>query len=435
MRRFLLFVLLAVSLSLSGDTTVTLLHFSDYHSQAVPFYTEKGELGGLARAIGYLRAQKRSGALVFSGGDMINKGAPAWSDAWGCVEWPWLDGVVDAMAFGNHDADYGLDAFRRCRGAVRFPILSANTDGFAPYRVFEARGVRIGVFSVAGSDFPQLVKTPGLTFGDPVEAARRVVRELKEKERVDAVVMIGHEHAEADYALARAVPGIDLIFGSHSHLERDLTRIEGTSTWFISPWQYLTFVSRVELTIGEHGVTGVHGALVPVDGRMPVDRKVARRIRTLQRRLERKPEYAALFAPIGKLEAPMDVATLAAKTLGAMKDATAADVALSTASSFRRPLPAGVLTLELLRGSLPYDNEIVVCSMSGAELQRVLDYSESRKAGDSWAYVAAPPAIDPAKSYRVAATDYLAHVAYRDVFTCAKSASGKRVRAELAARF
>jgi len=47
-------------------TRVTLLHFSDYHSHALPFYSEGREgQGGIARAIGYLRAQKRNGALVF----------------------------------------------------------------------------------------------------------------------------------------------------------------------------------------------------------------------------------------------------------------------------------------------------------------------------------------------------------------------------------
>ena len=63
MRKFLLIVLFA--LPLSADTTVTLLHFSDYHSHALPFAAEEGERGGIARAIRYLRAAKRDGALVF----------------------------------------------------------------------------------------------------------------------------------------------------------------------------------------------------------------------------------------------------------------------------------------------------------------------------------------------------------------------------------
>ena len=114
--RPLLFLLFFFCSSTYARTTrITLLHFSDYHSHALPFYSEGREAqGGIARALAYLRAEKRRGALVFSGGDMINKGSPAWSDKYQCAEWPWFNGIIDAMALGNHDPDYGIAAFQRC---------------------------------------------------------------------------------------------------------------------------------------------------------------------------------------------------------------------------------------------------------------------------------------------------------------------------------
>jgi 5'-nucleotidase/UDP-sugar diphosphatase len=430
MRRLLL--LLVLALPLRAETTVALLHFSDYHSHALPFFADEGERGGIARAIGYLRSEKKKGALVFNGGDMVNKGAPAWSDRYGCVEWPWLNGVVDAMAFGNHDADYGETWLAGCRESIRYPILSANTPGFEPYRVFVRGGVRIGVFAVAGSDFSQLVKAVPFQFGDPIEAARSAVKALREKEGVDAVVMIGHEHAEADYALAAAVPGIDLIFGSHSHLRRDLTQIPGTKTWFISPSQYLTYISRVELSFDGRALTAVRGTLVPVDGRLPSDRRTRKRVAGLQRGLERDPQYRELFLPIARLDAPMTVKEVAMRTLEVMRSVADADVALSTSSSFRRPLPAGPVTMELLRGALPYDNEIVVCTMDGAALQKVFDFAGARSGTDSEPYVSGRPGrIVPDRPYRVVTTDYLAFVAYRDAFACDARKSGLRVRDEL----
>ena len=140
----LLLVVLAAPLH---ATDITLLHFSDYHSHALPFYTDAGERGGIARAIGFLDREKRRGAFVFSGGDTINKGAPAWSDKYRCAEWSWLNGIVDAMAFGNHDADYGKQEFERCRANARYPILGANVGGLKPYTVVERDGVRIGLLS------------------------------------------------------------------------------------------------------------------------------------------------------------------------------------------------------------------------------------------------------------------------------------------------
>jgi 5'-nucleotidase/UDP-sugar diphosphatase len=431
MRRLVL-ALCLFALPLSA-AEVTLLHFSDYHSHALPFYTDAGERGGIARAIGYLEAEKRRGALVFSGGDTINKGAPAWSDKYTCAEWPWFNGIVDAMAFGNHEPDYGREAFERCRAAVRYPILSANVAGFEPYRVFERDGVRIGVFALAGRDFAQLVKAPGFSFSDPFAAARETVKLLRWKERVNVVVMIGHQHTEDDYALASKVPGIDVIFGSHSHLERALTRIAGTSTWFISPGQYLTLISRVVLTVRDGNVAEVRGELVPVDARMRPKRAVARRVAKMQRALERDPEFRELFVPVARLDAPMSTAALAAKTLAVMRGVTKSDVALSTTSSFRSPLAAGAVTGEALRAALPYDNEIVVCTMDAVHLYRVLDWNRQHTGTDSEAYLDAPDRseIDFSRKYRVATTDYLANVAYRDVFICEKEKSGLRVREEL----
>jgi 5'-nucleotidase len=417
---------------------VTLLHFSDYHSHALPFYSEGLEgQGGIARAIGYLRAQKQQGALVFSGGDMMNKGSPSWSDKYRCAEWPWFNGVIDAMAFGNHDPDYGVGELEACLQTIRYPVLSANTNGFKGTRVFIVHGIRVGVFAIAGSDFQTLIKEPLFHFGDPAAAARGAVRDLREKQHADVVVMIGHEQLDDDFALARAVPGIDLIFGTHSHLKRELTRIAGTSTWFISPFQYLTYISRVVLTFDERKLTGITGRLIPVDKEMPRDGAIALRVAGMQRRLENDPAYAPLFATIGTLSAPLPVAALAERTVEIMREGAHADVALSTASSFRQDLPRGRVTLESLRAAMPYDNEILVYTMQGDAVEKLLAYGKSRQGSDSFAIVAAPNAIDAARTYRVATTDYLARTApgYRDFFAgLAVETPGLHVRDEVRKR-
>ena len=429
-------LLLFVAVSGSAATTVTLLHFSDYHSHALPFYSEDAEdQGGIARAIAYLKLQKRRGALVFNGGDMMNKGAPAWSDKYQCIEWPWLNGIVDAMAFGNHDADYGYEAFRQCRAALKYPILSANTEGFDQYRVFTVNGVRIGVFALAGSDFTRLVPLPELRFIDSAAAASEVVRRLREEERVDAVVLIGHEHTDDDFALAKSVRGIDVIFGTHSQLKQPILQVPGTTTFFISPYQYLTYISRVDLTFDRGRITAARGSLVRMDRSIRPDRAISRRVARLQRDLERDPQYRDRFTPIGLAASPVPLPELARLTVEVMRDAAKADVALSTISSFRQAIPPGPVNLEILRAALPYDNEIVVVTMTGEQLEKLLAFGESRKGTDAYPVVTAVPPLEKQKSYRVATTDYLARSAgYRDFFPTFESI-GVRVRDEVRRRF
>ena len=438
MIKSVIFLLLIVVVPLHATTTITLLHFSDYHSHALPFYSEGSTKGGVARAIAFLERHKRDGALVFNGGDMMNKGAPAWSDKYRCAEWAWFNGVVDAMAFGNHDADYGNDELARCRATVRYPILSANTSGFARYRVFERKGVRIGVFAIAGPDFPTLVTNAKLAFTDPVAAARDVVQTLRDREHVDAVVMIGHEHAADDGKLAAAVPGIDVIFGSHTHLKRELALIPGTHTWFISPFQYGTYVSVVEMTFDRKKLVSVHGRLVPIDTSVAADRNVAKRVQSMQHDLESDPKYHDLFAIVATLAQPVEVDALARFAVDTMRELAHADVALSTASSFRQALPSGAVDLETLRASMPYDNEIVVAQLTGVQLQAVLTRAATTDpASDARSFSTTAPQVDPTHTYNVAVTDYMAKVSpsFRDVFHDATLIStGLHVRAEIMKR-
>lgn len=420
MRHFFVAVLVACTLPLFARTKIVLLHFSDYHSHALPFYSEgREDQGGIARAIAYMkRARSADDAIVLSGGDMINKGSPAWSDKYRCAEWPWLNGVVDAMALGNHDFDYGFDVFNACRKEIRYPILSANTAGFEGSTVIVRKGIRVGVFAVAGSDFASLTK--GMTFTDRVAAARKTVEDLRK--RADVVVMIGHEYKTEDYELARAVPGIDVIFGTHGHLKQELTQIPGTKTWFISPGQYLTYISRVTLTLDPHTVSG---RLVRVDSAIKPDPVVAERVAAMERDLEHDPQYAPLFEAIGRLAKPLTLEELGAKTVELMRDSVHADVAISTTSSFRQPLPPGTITMEMLRASMPYDNEIVVATLTKEQLDALLAFQ-----GES---VDVTRPIPPAKAmYRVATTDYLANVSvYKQFFTAGAEKSGLHVRDEV----
>lgn len=447
------FSFLAAS-AFASDSHVTLLHFSDYHSHALPFYAEgSASRGGIARAIRYLREAKHDpNTLVFDGGDMMNAGSPAWSDKYECAEWPWLNGIVDAMAYGNHDADYGPAEFARCASSIKFPILGGNVvdaNGravFRPYEVFEKGGVKIGAFAVMGSDFTTLVKpdrrpAAGVLFTDRVAAARQIVDQLRNREKVNAVVLIGHGHREEDEALARAVSGIDLILGTHSHIKQDPVRIDGTNTWFISPWQYLTYISRVELAFKDGVLTDVTGRLVPVDDSMKEDRSIARRVAKMQHALERDPKYRDLFVKIGsaKKELSLDDQLRSQTVLGSfimnvVREAAKADLAISTTSSFRQPIAPGSIIFEDLRATLPYPNQILLYGMTGREVIDLLQRSLDKRGTDSFGQISGmsvrvengrvalvekdSAALDPDRIYRVATTDYLAKVnpAYREMF-------------------
>jgi 5'-nucleotidase len=445
----------------AAAVTVTLLHFSDYHSHALPFYSEQEpDQGGIARAVAlFERAKARPGTFLLSGGDMLNQGTPAWSDEHRCVEWPWLAGLVDAMALGNHDLDYGPAEFERCRRAAGFPVLSANllgADGaphLEPYVVKEHAGVRVGFFAVAGPEVQRLVRPrdlpPGTRWGDAGEAARATVRALREREGSSAVVLIGHQSRDEDAALARAVPGIDLILGSHSHLKVPLGRIEGTSTWYSSPYQYLAYVGEVRLGFDERAaLVSVEGDLLRMDAARPEHPATRERVARLQRELEgSRPErfevLAVLPRPLSDAGVTHGESEIGNWATDRLRRAARAHAFFSTASSFRGALPPGALRLEDLLSALPYTNEIVTTEMTGARLLEWLSLVVQRRGSDAFSQSSGvryriahglPQGVevlldpdDPARGfapleatarYRVATTDHQAFAAagYRELF-------------------
>lgn len=478
----ILAIVFAATSALADERTVTIIHFSDYHAHAVPFYANgEPRSAGIARAIEWLEPRAADpSTLVFSGGDMLNLGAPPWSDKYGCVDWAWFNGIVDAMAYGNHDADYGPAAFAACREQIDYPVLGANVISRSgeplflahgkPYAVFERGGARVGVFAVTGDEFENLVSaarrpSEGARFTERIGTARTIVETLRTAEKVDLVVLIGHAQKEEDLALARAVPGIDLILGTHSHRLEPVEKIDGTATWIVSPGQYLTSIARIAITLRDDGSRGVTGELVPMLRSLPEDRATARRIRKMDRALRRDPKFAPLYKTIGRAAAEFSTAGSSERdsSLGnfvtdMMRVRSGADVALSTASSFREPIPPGKVRGVDLLAALPYENEILVYELSGEQLRSVLDYSASRRGSDFFAQLSGLrmrmasggiaaveiadaggwTPLDPAKRYTVATTNYLALVAsgYRDLFSPLQPRStGIKVRAEIERMF
>ncbi|OLC55155.1 MAG: hypothetical protein AUH85_09940 [Chloroflexi bacterium 13_1_40CM_4_68_4] len=450
------------------ETKLTFIHFADYHSHAIPFYSEgKQNQGGLARTIAYLKKARASNpnTIVLNGGDTMNSVTPAWSDKYQCAEWPMFSGLIDALAVGNHEFDYGYESFQKCRSSVQYPVLAANlvfaadqkpvlTVTGKPYLVKTVGGVKVGMFALGGPDFPRLINknnlTETVTFADPLKTAQQVVAALRNEEKVDVVVSFGHEEKDADFAMAKQVGGIDLILGSHSHLKADLQKIEGTSTWFISPFQYLTYLSQVDLTVTNGKVTAATGKLVKMDEGQAEDQDTKATVERMEKDLEADPKYAAKFQRIGEAAVELSVdnidkgeSVLGDFVMDSLRRLVKVHAAFSTASSFRATIPPGPIRLEDYLTALPYKNVVIVHDLSGAQVQQLLEYSVSKLGSDNFSATsglrykisggkpsevqilkdalnesAGYAPLDVTKTYRIATTDFQAKIAagYKDIF-------------------
>jgi 5'-nucleotidase len=314
--------------------------------------------------------------------------------------------------------------------------------------------MKLGLFALAGPDFSRLVSRSNLTntvkFDDPIPAAKKIVDELRNTQKVNAVVFFGHQDREADFAMAKAVAGIDLILGTHSHFKGDVQKIEGTNTYFISPFQYLTYLSQVELTLTDGKVTSVMGKLVKLDESVKPDAELEAKVNQLQKDLEADPKFADKFVKIGTAAVELSnenidkgESVLGNFVMDAVRRTTKAHAAFSTASSFRAALPPGTIKMEDYLTALPYKNILLVHELTGAQVQELLDYSASKIGSDNFSVTsglkyqlvdgklknaqilkdaanesAGYEPLDAAKKYQVTTTDFQAKIAagYKDIF-------------------
>ena len=250
--------------------TFTILHTNDIHSNLIgmgpssdytPFTLHddptRGGFARLATLIATRKAarQAQGPVLILDGGDysMGTAFGAAIRETGGELQLLSLMGY-DATTFGNHEFDLGPDgtaqAIAVAAKAGRVPtVVVSNTDfsraetprwtassawpGTGVIRrhlVIERGGIRFGIFGVIGKEASSLAIGAGATkFADSIETAREMVTLLRETEHVDVVIALSHggmvqgedgRYIDGeDVRLPKAVPGIDVVIGSHSHTE------------------------------------------------------------------------------------------------------------------------------------------------------------------------------------------------------------------------
>ena len=137
----------------------------------------------------------------------------------------------------------------RLQAEAEFPFLSANLqrDGvllFPASGVFDGPGGRIGVTGVL-DDRAELAA--GFTALDPIRAAARAVRSLRDRGARLVIVLSGLD-LDRNRDLARSVAGIDLILGAGSETE-DLHPIWVETTAIVSTLDRFQYLGLLELQL------------------------------------------------------------------------------------------------------------------------------------------------------------------------------------------
>jgi len=272
----------------TDETVITILHTNDTHSQIdpLPANDRNAGKGGVARRATLVKRIRKENpnTLLIDAGDVL-QGTPYFNFYKGEVEYKAMSAIgYDVGTLGNHEFDNGVEALAAALKFANFDIVSANYDvkGTAlegrvkRYVVKTVGGIRVGLFGLGVS--PVALITPqnfkGITYLDPVIAARDVVKTLRETERCALVVCMSHlgysvnprRNSIEDSQVAAQVDGIDFIASGHNHLfmERPVEQTQpcGAKTLIFQVGKSGIYVGRVDFTFRTGKLIGASGRLL-----------------------------------------------------------------------------------------------------------------------------------------------------------------------------
>jgi 5'-nucleotidase len=371
--------------------------------------------------------------LVLHAGDAV-QGTLFFNVFQGRVDFEFLNQLgLDAMTLGNHEFDKGPALTGSLVARARFPVVSANLDVSAepalagrirPSVVRLFGGSRVGIVGVTTPTTPKITSDVGkVVFHPAAPAVAAAVAELH-GQGVDKIVVLSHLGYGADIALAKAVPGIDVIVGGHSHtLLGDPARLgqlgltpagpyptevrgpDGGKVLVVQAWRWGMELGLLQVTFDAAGAivdyaarpTLLAGDVFRRDGKtvakdspeqarlvaaltasgaarvVAEDPVLAERLEPYARQLDpfRNARVGARAAVDLVRGTPTDPGPLVADAY--LAKARDAQVALLMPGGLRQDLFQGEITQGMVMGVLPFGNTLVTLDLSGAEFKQVLE--------------------------------------------------------------
>ena len=324
--------------------------------------------------------------LLFSAGD--NRTGNPVNDQYDPVNYPMIELMnrtgFDLSAVGNHEWDGNIVNLQKDIERAHFPFLCANVLipntvklDIKPYEIIENQGLKIAVVGMIE------LRHDGFPGAHPDNfkqiSFRRDTEVLPEyqylKEQNNAIILLSHCGMEDDVELAQANPWLDAIIGGHTHtlIERPFFHNGVLITQSGSHLKYATLVT-----------------LKFVEGKLVGKQSTVLNVNEFKRE---KPEIKALLDEFNDAPA-LNEAIAVAKTkfenpeeLGcmltdALREISGADFAFQNTGGIRiTHLNKGPITVKDVYCIDPFNNDVVVYQMTGAQVKHFIINSYRKNGG------------------------------------------------------
>ncbi|HNY12735.1 MAG TPA: bifunctional UDP-sugar hydrolase/5'-nucleotidase [Candidatus Wallbacteria bacterium] len=371
---------------------ITFLHTNDTHGFLTPYDTEKlPGIGGAAYRSTLINEIRRMNSdagsnhhtmLVDAGDVLENNPMSNFFKGRADIEAMNIMGY-EALTFGNHDFGFGMDNFLELEKIAKYPVISANILDrktgkflFKPYIVKNFGKLRVAIFGLTSHTvFYNSSKEDldRITFLKPDEAYAKILPEMQEKS--DLIIFLSHLGVEEDRVFAKAHQEIAAIIGGHSHTAIEKAEKIG-NVIIVQAGKYGEYLGRLDLTVIGKKITRYESRIISV-----ADHSMSEHIKKYKDQLDPQinikiGDLSKRLDNMSKLEEPTPLFQF---VLANLREYASADMAMETAASVGSRLDSGPIYIKDIYRIMPYNNFVVKIKMKGSEIQRLMDYSVSRK--------------------------------------------------------
>lgn len=376
--------------------TLDILAHSDFAGsiEASEYYAGSAKLAAYIEAY---RAKNPNGTFVLSCGDDL-VGAPISSLLKGKPVIEIMNKIgYDAMTIGNHEFDWGMETTGETLKTANFPLLLANVYekatgeriGFTkPYVIIEKQGVKVGILGLITQETPKITLASSVEpyeFRDPIEEANELIPIMK-SEGAEIIVALTHmpAYAQTDGSFAgevidfaNAVQGVDAIIAGHNF---DPMCIDVNGVPVIQTTHNGSQLSHLVLTYDRAAKQLVSATAEPIDvlaGTLDVqpDAEVAGMVANYTAELGTVFEEVLGTATEDLTIGYVDEFSIGDWWTDGIRSATGAQFAFINSSGIFETIPAGPITLGKLYSVSPFENNLVVTDMTGAQIKELFEIS------------------------------------------------------------
>jgi 5'-nucleotidase / UDP-sugar diphosphatase len=316
---------------IAAEKKLTIIHSNDMHSHFlggspnVDYSPLTGgddkTIGGWARIATVIKEVKKERAnpvLVVDAGDFLMGSLFHMLSREEAFELRLLSMMgYDAVTLGNHEFDLKPGGLARiltsARSSGQIPAVVFSNAVFSqesikdddleniftqgvvkPYLVLEKGGLRIGLFGLLGKDAAEVAPFASpISFEDPIVTAQKMVKVLRESEKVDVVICLSHsglaenkKHSE-DEILAKEVSGIDVIISGHTHSKLD-GALKINDTIIVQAWEYGKQLGVADVAFDNGNVALKKYQLVDIDDTIAGDAGISDQIKAFEAEINRQ---------------------------------------------------------------------------------------------------------------------------------------------------